>query len=129
MKNPRITKREQGLLKGAIRRVFSRSELRQSIMTSMTVKGYVEPNRPRVKKWSTCAVCSKIHPSYLMAVDHINPVIPVTSTFEDMSLDEVVNRMWCEEKYLQVICETCHDNKTSEERKERTKNKRNKVKK
>lgn len=127
MNNPRITKKERGLLKGAMRRVFSRSELRQKVIATADVEHH-DPARPRVKKWSKCPICRQLTPRYLMAVDHLDPVIPVNTSFEEMSLDTVVDRLWCEEHNLQPICPICHDQKSALERKLRTKNKKGKKK-
>lgn len=105
------------LLKGAIRRVFSRSELRRKVVDTSVVAGYVDPNRPRVKKWSRCQQCKKLEPTYLMDVDHIEPVIPLSIPFEHLTVDTVVNRLWCEENNLQVLCVACHDAKSKQEQK------------
>lgn len=51
-----------------------------------------------------------------MEVDHIEPVIPLDKTMEHMTLDEVVDRTWCDKNNLQVIDDTCHDVKTKAER-------------
>lgn len=121
--NPRITKRERALIKGALRRVFSRSELRQKVLSTADIQ-HSDPIRPRVKKWSRCPVCTKPTAKYEMAVDHIDPVVPTTTSFELMSLDTVVDRIWCLEIGLQPICPLCHDRKTKQEREERKLNKR-----
>lgn len=121
--NKRITAKERGLLKGSIRRVFARSELRQKIINSVDIT-HSDLNRPRVKKWSLCPVCKTPKPKYTMVVDHISPVIPVEMSFEEMSLDDVIDRMWCEENNLQPICEDCHKVKTKLEQAERRKNKK-----
>lgn len=125
MRNPRITPKERGLLKGSIRRVFARSELRQKVLNSVNIEHH-DPKRPRVKKWSRCPICDLPTPRYLMAVDHLDPVIPTNSSFEEMSLDTVVDRMWCVENNLQPICPLCHNKKTSLERVERNKHKKKK---
>lgn len=122
MVNPRITKREQGLLKGALRRVFSRSELRRQVIEAALVE-HSDPSRPRVKKWCTCAICGKPEAKSYCVADHISPVVPVHTTFEQMSLDEVVNRLWCDINNLQCVDERCHNEKTKEERKARKKKK------
>lgn len=118
MNNPRITPKERGLLKGAIRRVFSRSDLRRKVLDLSEVS-HSDPLRPRVRKWSKCATCGKPTPKYLTVIDHIDPVIPVDSSFEHMSLDTVVDRLWCEEINLQPICEVCHTAKTKIEKDQR----------
>lgn len=111
-KNYRITKKERGLIKGGIRRAFSRSELRKQILEKALVKEYQDPNRKRVTRWGKCADCGKIEAAYKLAVDHKDPVVPVDGAFEDMSLDEVVDRMWCDPALLQALCDDCHDKKT-----------------
>lgn len=126
--NKRVTPKERGLLKGAIRRVFSRSELRLKVMAAAKIEHH-DPKRPRVKKWVRCSGCKEPVAQYQAAVDHIDPVIPVTTTFEQMSLDTVVDRMWCEENNLQILCELCHNAKTRLEKAQRPKVTRKKVKK
>lgn len=124
MRNSRITNKERNALKGAVRRVFSRSELRLLVLKASTIKGYADSKRPRVTRWSSCNLCKVVDASYKMNVDHIDPIIPVDNTLEGMSWDTVIDRTWCESVNLQVLCEGCHKEKTKKERKERTLNKR-----
>jgi 5-methylcytosine-specific restriction endonuclease McrA len=125
MKNPRITAKERGLIKGALRRVFSRSDLRKAVLEEIQVS-YTDPERPRVKRWSICALCDEYTPTYKIQVDHINPIIPLDKTLEDITFDQLTNNIWCDINNLQGICKTCHDKKTSSERKIRTANKKEK---
>lgn len=123
-KNPRITPKDRNAIKGAIRRAFSRSELHRRILNNSIVRGFLDASRPRVKTWCKCSICGKLDAKSYMDIDHINPVVPVNTSFEDMSLDEFVNNVWCEEKYLQSICHTCHDSKTKLEREQRKKHRK-----
>lgn len=116
--NLRISAKERGLIKGAIRRVFSRSDLRRKIVEASRVQ-YVDVSRPRVKKWSFCNLCSKATPTYQMEVDHKLPIIPVDDTLENMSWDTVIDNIWCVEEGLSAICESCHKIKTKAENAER----------
>ena len=125
--NSRVTARERGLLKGAVRRVFSRSELRRAIIEAAIVN-YSDPSRPKVKVWVKCAVCGKPEAKSYMAADHLEPVIPVNSSFEEMGLDLTVDRLWCHPSNLQAICPDCHDSKTKSERKQRNAAKKEKKK-
>lgn len=118
MKNPKSPK-ERNLLKGAIRRIFSRSELRRQALDKSLVKDYSEPSRRRVTRWSKCPECKKMIPTYLMEVDHKEPVIPKGKTLEEMDWNEVVDRVWCNEKNLIAICKPCHKQKTKAEQAER----------
>lgn len=113
-----ITKKERGLIKGGIRRVFSRSELRKSVIDGSR-RNYTDGTRPRVKKWSECPNCDKFIPTYLMEVDHIMPIVPLDRSLEDMSWDEIVNRIWCDPGNLKAVCKDCHKVKTKAETKER----------
>jgi 5-methylcytosine-specific restriction endonuclease McrA len=119
MKKPTSPK-ERNLVKGAMRRVFSRSELRQQVLKRNLIE-HSDPKRPRVKKWAWCEVCGEVLPAYTMAVDHRIPLVPIDKTLEDMSWDEVVERLWCDVSNLQLICTPCHKLKSSQERKQRKK--------
>src|ERR1017187_6080148 len=124
MRNPRVTKKEYGLIKGALRRVFGRSDLRRSVIEAAIIKGYKDPKRKAVKFWVKCTDCGQMEAKSNMQVDHHEPVIPVNSSFEEMTLDEVVNRMWCDVKNLAIICKPCHIIKSRAETKERARIKR-----
>jgi 5-methylcytosine-specific restriction endonuclease McrA len=124
--NPRITAKEWNLIKGAIRRVFSRSELRKTVIERTIVKGYTDETRKRVKTWCRCEQCGKLDAKSSLAVDHISPVVPTNSSFADMSLEELTDRIWCDIVNLQAICSDCHEAKSKIENKERRKYKKEK---
>ncbi len=120
----RITKKEQGLIKGALRRVFSRSELRKAALALTVVPGYKDPNRPRVTKWSRCMDCQKMVPTYLIDEDHHIPVVPIDIPLEEMGIEELVERLWCSIENLRGLCEECHNLKSGTETKERAKHRK-----
>lgn len=121
--NNRISAKERGLLKGALRRVFSRSDLRKRILEACRIE-HKDEDRPRVKKWGRCAICLLPTALYQIQVDHIVPIVPTDSSLEDMTWDIVVNRIWCEESNLQPCCLSCHKVKSKEENALRRKNKK-----
>lgn len=123
--NKRITPKERGLLKGAIRRVFSRSDIRRHVLEMAKII-HVDPTRPRVKKWGKCEDCKLPTPLYLMQIDHREPIVPVDATLEDMSWDTVINRTWCDKNGLAPVCKNCHTVKTKQENAIRRKNKKDK---
>jgi 5-methylcytosine-specific restriction endonuclease McrA len=118
MKKPANPK-ERNLIKGAIRRVFSRSELRRKALDKAVVKDYSDPSRKRVTRWGKCSICNKLEPAYLLEIDHLEPVIPENSSLEQITWDELVNRVWCDEDKLQAVCKPCHKAKSKLENKER----------
>lgn len=117
--------KERGLLKGAIRRVFSRSELRRKVIELSRID-YTDPQRPRVTKWSRCDYCYAPVPTYLIEVDHVCPIIPINKTLEDMDWDALVNNVWCGIENLRPSCKECHRIKTKAENVERRRLKRGK---
>lgn len=119
MKNPSNPK-ERNLIKGSIRRVFSRSDLRKKII-ALTIVDHTDLSRPRVKRWSICPKCREFVPTYQLEVDHINPVVALGETLEDLSWDTVVDRVFCHENNLMAICKPCHKIKTKLEAAERRK--------
>lgn len=123
--NPRITNKERNLIKGALRRAFSRSDLRKAVVAACIIE-HSDPSRPRVKTWARCQKCAKPEAKSYMEVDHINPVIPVTSSLAEMSIEELVDRLWCDPANLQCLCVTCHDEKTALEASLRKKTKEGK---
>ena len=127
MNNPKNPK-ERNLLKGAIRRVFSRSELRRKALDNALVKDYHDPSRKRVTRWGKCTKCNKLEPLYLLEIDHEEPVVPLGTTLEEMSWDQVVDNVWCDERNLKAMCKPCHKLKSKEEMIERRKIKKGKLK-
>jgi len=99
---------------------FIRSLLRRGFM-KYPVKFQVknEASRPykgsdkRRKKEYQCAVCSGWFADKEVAVDHIVPCGSLKS-YDD--LPRFVSTLYCEANNLQVICNTCHQIKTNEER-------------
>jgi 5-methylcytosine-specific restriction endonuclease McrA len=111
--------KERNLLKSAVRRVFSRSDLRREALERNAIE-HTDPERPRVTKWSWCSDCGTITPRYLMQVDHITPVIGVTEKLEDLSWTELIeDRIWCDANNLQILCLPCHKAKSKQENAER----------
>lgn len=49
-------------------------------------------------------------------VDHVKPIVDPKVGF--VSFDEFIERLFCEEDNLQVLCGDCHDKKSMSERKQ-----------
>ena len=71
----------------------------------------------REAKHYLCAHCEGEFPSSKVQVDHINPVVDPKVGFT--TWDTFIDRLFCTEEGLQVLCSTCHKKKTEQERKER----------
>lgn len=73
-----------------------------------------------------CAICNNLFKIKNIAVDHIDPVIPLYKRDKECDYNELVRRMYVRVEYLQVVCNTkkkdlpkgessCHSKKTREE--------------
>lgn len=76
----------------------------------------------RVAEHYECASCEKLFPLKDVAVDHIEPVVPVTGF---VSWDDVIHKMYCNSDNLQVLCSDCHKLKSKEEAAQRKLHKKN----
>lgn len=54
-----------------------------------------------------------------MVVDHHLPVIELHKTLYDYTVQELADRIWCEEGNLSAMCKECHKIKTKAENKQR----------
>lgn len=61
-----------------------------------------------------CAGCNSHYPAKDVQVDHVSPVVDPTTGF--VSWDVYIDRMFCERSNLQVLCTTCHKEKTAKEK-------------
>ncbi len=118
MSNPRLTPKDLGLIKGAIRRVFSRSELRRSILSTIKVDHYDE-KRKRVKTWYKCPLCNSFCAGHEIQIDHIEPIVKLHESLAEVDCNTLIDRTWCDKSNLQPICLTCHKKKSKLENVER----------
>lgn len=114
--NPRINKKDKGLIRGGMRRVFARSELRLSVIAAAII-AHTNSSRVRVKTWVRCNGCRKPIPKSYVVVDHILPVIKIEEHQDQVGWDEFIDRLWCSADNLQVLCEPCHLRKSLDENK------------
>lgn len=118
------TYNQDSAIRSALRRSFSRSPIVREVL----LEGRREvPKRNKkgdlAKKPSVqyqCQVCGAWVSSTKIAVDHIDPVIPLTgfpvthSGKKDWNV--FIDRLWCDKANLQRICDDCHNKKTKQER-------------
>lgn len=68
----------------------------------------------RMAKHRRCAQCKELFPDKMLQVDHIVPVIDPVVGFT--TWDEMADRLFCSKENFQVLCKTCHQDKTNQER-------------
>ena len=64
-----------------------------------------------------CATCKGEFPAKEVQVDHLHPVVDPVVGF--VNWDVFIERLFCEEETLQVLCSMCHTKKTKEEKQQR----------
>lgn len=74
------------------------------------------PATGRIAQFYSCASCGGEFTSKSVEVDHLNPVVPETGF---VSWDNVIERLFCNEEGMQVLCLACHKKKSKEENKRR----------
>ncbi len=101
---------------------FVKGLLRQGTMKWKPIQDCKKEARIR-RGWYRCACCGEEIPSTVVVnrkrvknaiVDHINPIVPPETGFT--TWDECIERMFCEEDNLQLICLACHNVKCLEEK-------------
>jgi 5-methylcytosine-specific restriction endonuclease McrA len=76
---------------------------------------YTGPNK-RLKFEYQCNECKGWYPEKQINVDHIIPAGTLTCSSD---LAGFIERLFCEQENLQVLCTDCHDKKTANERNEK----------
>lgn len=99
-------------IRSALRRAWTRYPVRYQAMDA--AKTPYKGKDKRTKWLYECASCHSLFKSTEVQVDHINPAGTLTK-YSD--LPGFVKRLFCEADNLQVLCKSCHDVKTKEERK------------
>ena len=121
-KKPRVAKpRNAGTMTESAFWSFIRSALRQKSrwwkpITQAKIaarRPYKGPNK-RQKFEYLCNCCNKWFPEKKINVDHICPAGSLNSA---QDLPGFVERLFCEQDNLQVLCEVCHNKKTANEKK------------
>ena len=103
-------------------RTFVKGALRQATMKWKPIQDCKKNARVR-RGWYLCACCKEEIPATIVInrkrvknsiVDHINPIVPPETGFT--TWDECIERMFCEEDNLQLVCHACHQVKCNEEK-------------
>jgi 5-methylcytosine-specific restriction endonuclease McrA len=118
-RNPKV--RNAGTMTESAFWSFIRSALRQKSRwwkpiteCKLQAKRAYKGTNKRQKFEYKCASCNNWFPEKQINVDHIKPAGSLNCA---QDLPGFVDRLFCEQENLQVLCEKCHDTKTKLEKK------------
>jgi hypothetical protein len=121
---------ERARIKGAIRRVFRLSPQMKEVLQAARVElppALKKDGTPGLKKQVRyrCACCGGLFSQKHVQVDHIEPVVPLHMSEDELTYDDIVYRIFCDKSNLQVLCSipaklnggkpSCHRIKTNKE--------------
>jgi 5-methylcytosine-specific restriction endonuclease McrA len=105
---------------GVLRSGFRKYPSKYETLKEASVGKKLNPKTKRIAEHFKCAECKQDYPAKEVNVDHVNPVVCPVEGF--VNWDVYIKRMFCGKENLQVLCKTCHDLKSAEERKVRKEN-------
>lgn len=106
--------RFNSFVKSALRAASRRWPPKYTCLSEACIGSQINLKSGRMAKHYRCNKCLQSFPGKDVQVDHINAIINPETGFT--SWDDVVNNMFCEKDNLQVLCLTCHKNKTNAEK-------------
>lgn len=109
--------RYRSFIKGGLRSVSVRWPPRYKCLDDAKVGKRINKSSGRLAEHYKCAKCLDIFPAKEVEVNHIVPVVPLTGF---TTWDETVERLFCEQSGLEVVCKPCHKSITKQENQERT---------
>ena len=111
--------RYRSFIKSGLRSASQRWPPRYKVLAASRRGKRINPASGRLAEMHECRNCKSLFPTKEVEVNHIIPVVPVKG-FD--SWDGVIERLFCEENGLEVLCKPCHKIVTDEEKKQRKEN-------
>ena len=111
--------RLRSFIQSALRKAFSRYPPKYGAMKKALVGKKQNKTTGRMAYHYRCSKCRKHFPSIDIQIDHKEPVVHVEKGFEDWNT--YVERLFCSEDNLQVLCKSCHSKKSEGENRKRRK--------
>lgn len=108
----------RGWVVSLLRRGTMKFPPRNEALRAAKTEKKINASSGRLAQHYRCAGCKEEFPMSKVCVDHIDPVVPATGF---TTWDDYINRMYCAKENFQVLCKTCHDEKSALEKSSRRK--------
>jgi hypothetical protein len=101
---------------GSLKRTFSRSPMVRDFLSKYRreqewfKKDNTKAKKPKV--FYKCFKCQQEFNSNNVQVDHIEPVVPVNIPAKHLSMNTLIDRLFCDESNLQILCKEHHNEKS-----------------
>lgn len=109
------------LIDKAIRKSFNQNSLEMALILQ---RGKSNEVGPRGGARFQCKGCNQLFGRGDIFVDHVQPVVPVNISMASMTLQMYYERCFTTADNLQLLCKSCHKNKTAAEATERAKHRK-----
>ncbi len=106
--------RLQGFIIGVIRAGHRRWPIKHEVKNEAKLGKKINPASGRLAEFYLCAGCGKEYTNKDVEVDHITPVVDPSVGFVDWNT--YISRMFSPKSNYQVLCTTCHNKKSNEEK-------------
>ena len=107
--------RRNSFIRSTIRSGFRRWPAKYNVIKAAFTERKINVNTGRLANHYRCASCKGEFVQTQIQVDHVEPV--VDPRVGHVSWDDFINKLFCTEANLAVLCKPCHKEKTSLERK------------
>jgi 5-methylcytosine-specific restriction endonuclease McrA len=111
--------RLKSFITSALRGAFRRFPTKYECLKSAFVGKKINIKTNRVSAHYLCQGCHEEYPTSEVQVDHISPIVDPEIGF--ISWDEFIKNLFCPVDNLQVLCKSCHSEKTKDENNKRKK--------
>lgn len=112
-----LTKKDLQAIRGALRTAFIRSDWKREFLSTKCRLVYKKKkdgsSYKKASKVYDCESCGSTFGLGDIAVDHVDPI---GQFFDFNHLSGFIDRLWCHFDNLQILCKSCHKEKTAHER-------------
>ena len=107
--------RLQGFLIGVLRAGHKRWPIKLEVKNEAKTDKRINPATGRMAQFYLCSVCCHEYTNHDVEVDHVDPVVDPVSGFHDWNT--YINRLFSSKENYQLLCKSCHKEKTDLEKK------------
>jgi 5-methylcytosine-specific restriction endonuclease McrA len=107
--------RLKSFITSTLRGGFRRYPPKYEVLKEAFVGKKINPKSNRLSSHYKCNMCKEDFPTSDVNVDHVNPIVDPSLGFT--TWDSFIENLFCDKNNLQVLCSTCHTEKTSVENK------------